>query len=309
MAPHAHALPPLSTSGMGPTVAASLRRAARRLAACSENPQLEAGLLLADVLDCARTGLFAHPEQHLESNQAARFESLVERRRLGEPLPYLTGHAEFFGHPFAVDERVLIPRPETEMLVERALADVAAMDQCGSLTDGPPSVVDVGTGSGCIAITLSLHLPDARIFAVDISPDALSVAQENARRHGVASRIRFLLSDLLNAVPKPVDLIIANPPYVSDTEWTHLPREVQLHEPRLALDGGSDGLRVIARLLDQARFWLRAGGSLLMEIGADQGHATQLLAQHVFPDAHIALLSDLAGRDRVLRIHTEQCLD
>lgn len=308
MTTQTHSLLPHSQNTLGSTVAACLRRASRRLAACTENPQLEAGLLLADVLDCDRTGLFAHPEQHLASSQAERFENLVERRSEGEPLPYLIGQAEFLDHSFAVDEHVLIPRPETEMLVELALKDLAAMRSAASPTYGSPRVVDVGTGSGCIAISLALHVPDIQIFAVDISPDALLVAQKNALRHGVAPKITFFCSDLLDAVPQPVDLIIANPPYIARSEWADLPREVRLHEPRLALDGGADGLRVVARLLEQARLWLRSGGSLLIEIGATQGRDAQLLARHVFPNAHIALLTDLAGRDRVLRINSNRRL-
>ena len=266
---------------------------------------------MAHILDTERVGLYAHPNQTLEADQVSRFESLVERRSQGEPLPYLTKRAEFYGHPFIVDERVLIPRPETEMLVELALEDLTrrqSTDQLAHASAGPAApvrVVDVGTGSGCIGITLALHAPQAQVIAVDISPDALGVAVQNAVQLGVADRISFLLSDLLDAVPRPVDLIIANLPYISDAEWADLPREVQLHEPRLALDGGLDGLRVIARLLEQARGWLRNGGSLLAETGAAQGSDVQYLARERFPDARISLLADLAGRDRVLRIDTQ----
>lgn len=311
MATQARTMHPLAQGPIDLTIAASLRRAAHRLAADSENPQLEAGLLLAHILDTARVGLYTHPEQTLKADQVSRFEGLVERRSQGEPLPYLTKHAEFYGRPFIVDERVLIPRPETEMLVELALEDLTRRQSPSprALASAGPAasvgVVDVGTGSGCIAITLALHAPQAQVFAVDISPGALTVAKQNAAQHGVATRISFLLSDLLDAVTRPVDLIIANLPYISHTEWADLPREVQLHEPRPALDGGPDGLRVIARLLEQARRWLRSGGSLLVEIGAAQGSDVQYLARERFGDARISLLTDLAGRDRVLRIDTQ----
>jgi release factor glutamine methyltransferase len=311
MATQAQTTRPLAQGPRDLTIAASLRRAAHRLAAGSEHPQLEAGLLLAHVLDTARVGLYAHPEQTLEADQVSRFEGLVERRSQGEPLPYLTKRAEFYGHPFIVDERVLIPRPETETLVELALEDLTGRQSSNPVVHTSAGsaasvrVVDVGTGSGCIAITLALRAPQAQVFAVDISPAALTVAEQNAAQHGVAGRISFLLSDLLDAVMSPVDLIIANLPYISHSEWADLPGEVQLHEPRLALDGGPDGLRVIARLLEQAKRRLRSGGSLLLEIGAAQGRKAQQLARERFPDASISLLTDLAGRDRVLRIEAQ----
>jgi release factor glutamine methyltransferase len=271
---------------------------------CCENPHLESRLLLAHVLDCAQERFFSHPEQRLERGQIDHFNSLVERRCNGEPLPYLTGQAEFFGHTFLVDERVLIPRPETELLVERALRDLAPNLGRRTTVDGLQSVVDVGTGSGCIAVVLAMQACAAHVFAVDISKDALNVAKKNARRHGVAANITFLHSDLLQAVPKPVDLIIANPPYISQKEWHHLPREVKFYEPRAALYGGADGLQIVAELLEQARSWLRSGGSLLMEIGSRQGHSARSLACSAFPDAHVAVLADLAGRDRVLHVQT-----
>ncbi|RMF27250.1 MAG: HemK family protein methyltransferase, partial [Chloroflexi bacterium] len=166
-----------------------------------------------------------------------------------------------------------------------------------------PTIADVGTGSGCLAVVLARRLPQARLYALDLSPEALALARRNALRHGVADRIRFLASDLLQALPEPVDLIVANPPYVAEAEWDRLPRSVRRHEPRLALAGGPDGLAVIRRLLAQAPAYLRPGGRLLMEIGAGQGNAVLALARAAFPTAQIALHPDLAGHPRVLAVH------
>lgn len=255
----------------------------------------EADLLLAHVLGLSRADLYAYPERLLLPHQLAHYQTLLNRRARGEPLPYLTGQVEFYDLDLAVDARVLIPRPETETLVDLALQLVAARDQ------GPGSrfsLADVGTGSGCIAIALAVHAPRAHVYALDLSPDALDVARANARRHQVAGRITFLQSDLLAALSEPVDLIVANPPYVAAGEWSALPPEVRAHEPRLALYGGPDGLHVIRRLLNRAAVYLRPGGAMLVEIGAWQGAAATHLARQNFAD--VTLHSDLAGRDRVL---------
>lgn len=228
--------------------------------------------------------------------QAADYAACVQRRAAGEPLPYITGQIEFFGLTFGVTPDVLIPRPETETLVEAALAWVKAH---------PDAVaVDVGTGSGCIAVTLAVHAPSLRLYATDISPAALEVARANAERHDVAERITFLEGDLLIPLPEPVNLIVSNPPYVTDDEWDELPLSVQ-KEPRTALLSGADGLDAIRRLLAQAQTRLRPGGLMLVEIGERQGKAAQALAQAAFPQAEVAIVPDLAGKDRVLRIARE----
>ena len=201
---------------------------------------MEAEVLLAYILGTSRAVLIAHPERPLTPAQLDRYQALVRRRAADYPLPYLTGRLEFYGLEFEVTPEVLIPRPETEMLVELALARQ------------PASAVDVGTGSGCIAVSLAVHLPEATIYATEISPAALAVARRNAERHGVAERVRLLAGDLLSPCPGPVDLIVSNPPYVSTGERASLPASVREYEPSLALDGGSDGLDVVRRLLAQA---------------------------------------------------------
>jgi release factor glutamine methyltransferase len=280
----------------GLTVAATLNQAIPKLRTCMASPQLEAELLLIHILGLRRSDLYAHPERLLNLEQLRAYEEFVERRVQGEPLPYLTGHIEFYGLDLNVDPRVLIPRPETETLVELALSEAEQ--------GRPLSVVDVGTGSGCIAIALAVHRPRARLYALDLSAGALHVARSNAQRFGVTERIAFIQSDLLTAVRGPVDLIVSNPPYVAGGEWSTLAYQVAEHEPQLALYGGTDGLSSVRRLLNQARGRLRPGGVLLIEMGATQGAAVVRLARNVFPQDEVVLHADLAGRDRVLRVVT-----
>jgi release factor glutamine methyltransferase len=282
------------------TIGGSLRRATVELNPITDAPRLEAEVLLAHVLDTSRTVLMAHPERRLTSNQLNRYQKLVRRRASDYPLPYLTGSIEFYGLGFEVTPDVLIPRPETETLVDLALAHQ------------PATVVDVGTGSGCIAVTLAVHLPEATCYAFDISPAALAVARRNAEQHSVAERVRLIAGDVLNPRPGPVDLIVSNPPYVPTGECSALPASVRDYEPRLALDGGRDGLGIVRRLLAQAPAVLRSpdpvtghpGGALLIEIGADQGKAASRLARASFPQATVRVHPDLAGRDRVLEVQT-----
>jgi release factor glutamine methyltransferase len=288
--------------------AATLTRAASRLKSSTDAPRLEAELLLTHVLGLSRAELYAHPERPLLAHQLNSYRSLVTRRAHGEPLPHLTGHIEFYGLDLAVDSRVLIPRPETETLVDLALPLVSSV-QPGPGTDGRRLIADVGTGSGCIAIALAVHAPQSLIYALDLSPEALAVARANAKRHRVADRVAFLQSDLLTSLPEPVDLVVANPPYIADDEWPLLPRDVREYEPRLALHGGCDGKDVIRRLLQQTPAHLRSGGVLLLEIGATQGVAVTSLAHQVFPTADVTLHTDLSGRDRVLCIKTDGQLE
>lgn len=266
--------------------------AAQHLRAAADRPQVEAELLLAHLLDCTRPHLLTHLDDALAPERAAAYQALVERRAAGEPLPYLTGRAPFFGREFAVTPAVLIPRPETELLVELALDWLAQHPRA--------RVVDVGTGSGCIAVTLARHAPEARLTATDIAADALAVARRNAQRHGVAERVDFVRADLL-APLAGADLIVSNPPYVATGEWDALPPSVR-REPCGALLAGADGLDAVRRLLAQAASRMRPGGLLLVEIGAGQGDAAQALAQAAFPQAKCEVLRDLAGKDRVLRV-------
>jgi release factor glutamine methyltransferase len=212
-------------------------------------------------------------------------------------VAYLLGHKEFFGLEFQVNPHVLIPRPETELLVETAIEWSIINNQL-SIVNGKFTIADVGTGSGCIAVALAKHLPKASLVAIDASPEALRLARLNAERHAV--QITFLSGDLLEPLAEPVDLMVSNPPYVSQAELAAAMPEVSVYEPRLALDGGEDGLDVVRRLLSQAKEKLKPGGALLVEIGASQGQAMIKLAQTHFPGAVIQIKKDLAGLDRLL---------
>ncbi|MCX7682234.1 MAG: peptide chain release factor N(5)-glutamine methyltransferase [Anaerolineae bacterium] len=267
-----------------------MSEAAARLRPVTDASRLEAEVLLSHTLGLSRAALLAHPERVLTASQYAAYAALISRRAAGYPLPYLTGRAEFYGLEFEVTPEVLIPRPETELLVELALALQ------------PHSVVDVGTGSGCIAVSLAVLLPRVVVYAIDISPAALAVAGRNAERHHVADRVHLLTGDVLSPRPGPVDLIVSNPPYIPSDECALLPPSVRDYEPRLALDGGPDGLAFIRRLLKEAPTVLRPGGGILIEIGATQGEAATTLAHAILPRARISLHRDLAGRDRVLQV-------
>jgi release factor glutamine methyltransferase len=229
----------------------------------------DAGALLAYLLGRDRSFMLSHAEDVVGAEQLAQFHELLARRALGEPLQYLTGRQEFYGLEFEVNEAVLIPRPETELLVETALKLVTA---------GAPYICDVGTGSGCIVVTLLHELGQtsgARAVALDVSPAALEVAMRNAARHAVAQQIEFAVSDCFAALEPQggtfkFDLIVSNPPYVTDGELAGLQREVRDFEPHLALTAGPDGLAVIRRLLVGAGRFLRTGGHFLFEIGFEQ---------------------------------------
>jgi release factor glutamine methyltransferase len=211
-------------------------------------------------------------------------------------VAYLVGHRTFFDMDLLTDRRALIPRPETELLVEQALHLARRW--------ASPRIVDVGSGSGAIAIGLAKHLPQAQVFATDHSRDALHLAQENAQRHSVADRIAFLYGDLLEPLPVPVHLVVANLPYVSGAEYAALPPDIRLYEPQEALLAGEDGLSAIRALLDTAPAHITQDGALLIEIGAAHGQAVTALAKRAFPKAQVAVLPDYAGHDRIVRIET-----
>ncbi|MFO8101379.1 MAG: peptide chain release factor N(5)-glutamine methyltransferase [Dehalococcoidia bacterium] len=258
-----------------------------------EESRLEAEVLLACVLGIDRSRLILHLEESLSPFEGEQLERLIRRRLNHEPIAYITGHKEFFGLDFLITPATLIPRPETELIVEKAL----------ELARGKPaSIADVGTGCGAIAVVLAAHLPDVKVYATDISNDVLEAARENARRHGVAERIRFLWGDLLQPVDGPVDMIVANLPYISEREMSELSEDVRLHEPELALAGGSAGLDYIERLLAQASGKLNSGGAVLVEIGYDQGRAVMALARKHFPDSGVEVLADLNGHDRLVMV-------
>ncbi len=275
------------------SIAENVRRAALALeAAHIDSPRLSAEVLLAHVLHLTRTQILTRLEQNIPSEALAHFDRLVERATKAEPVAYLVGHREFYGLDFVTDARALVPRPETELLVDlalRALAENAA-------------VVDVGTGSGCIAVAMATRAPTAHLTALDISPEALALAQRNAERHQVAERITFARSDLLSGVAGPFNVICANLPYVPTAEVDRLP--FARHEPRLALDGGADGLALIRRLLIEARSKLAPHGRLLLEIGHAQSAAVFALSGAFFSAAERIVHRDLANIERVVEIRT-----
>lgn len=254
--------------------------------------------MLQDVLGVDHAYLAGHPEELLTAAQEEKFQKLVARAVEREPIPYILGEADFFGLRFNVTPAVLIPRPETELLLEAALE--------WAKSHNAQRIVDVGTGSGCIAITLARHLPQVQIAATDVSPEALAIARQNAGRHQVADRIDFFQGSLLQPVMESIDLLVGNLPYVSDDEWTSLDDTIKWYEPAGALRGGPDGLDLIRRLLRQARIRLTRGGAIFLEIGWRQGRAAQELARSIFPTAHTSVRPDYAGHDRLIIIETDE---
>jgi len=269
-------------------------------------PRVTAQLLLGKVLQQPREWLLGHDDVPLTPEQSATYESLLARVKSHEPLAYILGQREFYGLAFDVDKRVLIPRPETEMLVELALE---------VLKDAPaimaPQAIDIGTGSGAVPVALAHTKRDLYLIATDVSPDALAVAQHNAAKHGVAHRTNFLHRDLLRDMDpsqlSAIRVLTANLPYVTREEIDGLQPEIQDHEPRVALDGGDDGLDLIRALLTQIRD-LRAQGHLprlraaYLEFGASQGNTVAQVAQSTLPNHDCTILKDLAKLDRVLAI-------
>lgn len=269
--------------------------ARQRLTPTSDTALLDARLLLSFVIDQPTAWLYAHSDSPLTSEQAEKFTHLIEQRANGMPIAYLTGTRGFYHWDFVVTPDVLIPRPETEHLIEGAQAWLK--NRQGEKLN----IVDVGTGSGIIAVSLALLFPQASVTAIDVSPAALEIAKLNASRLG-AENIEFRQGNLLNGLPSDfrVDMIAANLPYIDHNEMLTL--EVAKWEPLLALDGGIGGLDLIRDLLHQAPAYLKARGLILLEIGADQGEATRQLALEVFPKAVVKVQQDLAGLDRLVII-------
>ncbi len=252
--------------------------------------------LLAHITGHDRAWLLAHAEASLTADQAGRFAELMERAVQGEPLAYLTGEREFAGLAFYVEPGVLVPRPETEEVVNIVVRWAANRPM------GPLRVIDVGTGSGIIAVTLALRLPQAQITASDISADALRVARHNAQRHGAGSRITFVQGDLLAPFRGPFEVIAANLPYIASDELALL--DVGRWEPEVALDGGADGLEIVRRLLQQASSRLAPGGLLVLEIGYNQGARAAAICQSAFPAARVHVERDLAKLERIVVVET-----
>ena len=274
----------------------ALRWAVRLLVARgADTPRLDAELLLAHLLDVDRAQVLIRRDDCLTPTQVERFTELVQRRVRHEPVAYLIGERAFYDVDLRVTPATLIPRPETEHLVEEALT--WAKKQSGRLR-----VVDVGTGSGAIAIVLARHLPEATVWAVDLSLPALRVAWENVRRYGLSERVWLVQSNLLKPMGAAFDLILANLPYVSMADMAVLEPNVADYEPHLALEGGTDGTEIMTRLIEQLPARLACPGLALFEIDPRQAGPLQAAAAVLLPDARALLVHDLAGHERVLRI-------
>lgn len=294
--PHAGCPPVKLVDTLMPTIDQALRDATTQLSSTSPTPGLDAAVLLAYVLGVNRAWLLVEGQRSLAASDQARFQQLITRRAALEPVAYIVGHKAFYGLDFAVDGRVLVPRPETELLVDLAL------QWCHQRADPSLHIADIGTGSGAIAVTLAVQLPHVHIFATDLSPDALAVAHTNAQRHGVHERITFLEGDGLAPLPQAMDLIATNPPY---TVLAEVDENVRWWEPHAALDGGDDaGWALPARLLHEMPPYLRSSGVVLLEVGAWQGAQAIATARGVFPQARFSLHKDLAGLGRVVMIET-----
>lgn len=253
-----------------------------------EDAPLEAELLLRHVLKISRTQLYLDLEAELSPRDEKAFRALVERRSGGEPAAYITGHREFYGLEFQVNSHTLIPRPESELLVGTALKLAKERHL--------HTIADIGTGCGAIAISIALELPQAKVYATDISAAALEVASVNCQRHSVADRVILLQGDMLEPLPETVDIIVANLPYVRKSELA------PSFEPLIALDGGADGTEIIVRLCRQAQSKLADGGSILLEIGQGQNETITSLLASLFPDDTIKVLADLGGIKRVISL-------
>lgn len=255
--------------------------------------QLDAEVLLMYLLGFTRAQLYARLDEPVNEENTNAYHELVERRAQGEPIAYITSHREFMALDFYVDRRVLIPRPETELLVEYTVKKL--LEKGWGTEDAP--LVDVGTGSGVIAVYLALRFPKARVFATDISPEALQVAEINARHYEVQGRIQFLQGNLLEPLPELVQTIVSNPPY---TVLSQVEPNVARYEPNIALDGGSKGLAIYRELLGQARAHLRRPGLIALEIGSQQATDVSNLGRFFFPGCQIEVYKDYAGLDRVV---------
>lgn len=283
-----------------PTLREVLRAATIQLdRAGVDAPRNTARLLLAHALGTSKEWVIAHDDELIAPEAHARFLALVQRVVAREPLAYVLGHRPFYDLDLLVDARVLIPRPETEALVDLALVALREVSAASF------ACVDVGTGSGAIAIAIAKHAPTARVLATDLSREALHVARANAARYALSERIAFVQADLLAPLAALPPVIVANLPYVAHAEIEALPPEIRAHEPRLALDGGEDGLALVRRLLTQIAQRVREGRGVawhaaFLEIGAAQGAAALEAARALLPEAHASVQRDLAGLDRVL---------
>lgn len=278
------------------TVGRAVNAATQRLEEAGvSTARLDAQVILAHVLNVGRSWLFAHYEVALDPEQSDQYTELIARRVRREPVAYLIGRKEFYGLELQVDQRVLIPRPETEMLVD------AVLDLAGGRGQAPLVVADVGTGSGAIALAVAANAENARIYALDVSADALSVARANVGKHDKRWQVTLLHGDLLAPLPECADVIVANLPYVTSADYRTLELDVRGYEPQIALEAGTEGLDVIACLLRQVPSRLNPGGTVLLEIGYNQGQALLNLVAQILPQARdVDLQQDYQGHDRMV---------
>jgi release factor glutamine methyltransferase len=264
---------------------------------------VEAELLLGHVLGMSKTQLYTEPERSLNSVEVEHLCHLVRRRLDHEPAAYILGHCKFYGIDFYIDYHIFIPRPETELLVEKAVE----LAQRIYHQEKQITIADIGTGCGAIAVSLALALPQAKIYATDISASALQIAGINCQRHGVNSQVELLQGNLLDPLPQPVDMIVANLPYIKSCEFKDLSPEIRKFEPMMALVGGEDGLDKIQQMLEQMPGKLsthcsRCSAYFLLEIGQGHGEMVTSLISSYFPQASIELISDLGGIERVVKV-------
>jgi release factor glutamine methyltransferase len=280
------------------SIAEVLKKAERRLKdAGIQNPRLDAEVMLASVLGIERYRLFIIKNNLLDENATQKFINTVKKRCLGFPLQYLIGHQEFYSLDFFVGPEVLIPRPETELLVEHVI-------QWAQTRTGRLKICDIGTGSGCIAVTLARYIPNAMIYATDISQDALNLARKNAKLHGVSAKITFLKGDVYQPLFEydlvdKLDVIVSNPPYIPSGDLKKLQKEIRDFEPLVALDGGKDGLEFYRRIILGSRSFLKPSGLLALEIGFNQGIRVTDTARKLNIFRSIKIKKDYSNKDRI----------
>ncbi len=271
-----------------------------------DSPRLDAEVILSYLLGCNRINLYVDPEKPVENIPAIRYQKAIQRRAQRVPLQYITNHAEFMSLDFYVDERVLIPRPETELVVEAVMKRAQTLPKESEIV-----IVDIGVGSGNIAIVLAKRIDNIRIFAVDISPDALAVARINAQRHEVPDKITFLCGDIFQPlegleIESKVNFIVSNPPYIACTEFNTLQKEVKDYEPYTALVSGRDSLRIFKRIISQANRWLRSGGFIVFEVGERQAQQVAHLLKDTGCFKKPEFIKDYQHIDRIVVAQREE---
>jgi release factor glutamine methyltransferase len=281
------------------TLAQALQQSAYVLSANGiEDSHIDARMLLGHAANLSPVQIYTEPEQRLSREEKDKLQKLIRRRLQHEPTAYILKHKEFYGIDFYVDSRVLIPRPETEILVDAALKFAGSR----RYLTGPLLVADIGTGCGAIAISLALNLPGSKVYATDLSSSALEVAKLNCENHKVTEQVTLLSGNLLQPLPEPVDLILANLPYIKNSELPSLSPEIAKFEPRMALDGGRNGLDYIRQLLEQVKEQINTGGCLLLEIGRNQEKDVSRLIQSCLNEVNSRFIADFNGINRVVKI-------